>query len=237
MPGTLYIVATPIGHLGELSPRALETLKSVHVIACEDTRRTETLLRAFDFQKELWRYDEHTHGKASGRIREALKQGRSVALVTDAGTPGISDPGGRLVEEAVRDGIQVVPVAGPSAVSAALSAAGLPGEGYVFLGFLPRKKGPAGRVLREALGLGKRLVFFESPFRIEETLEWVSDVCPDQPIVVGRELTKMHEEFIRGKGKDVLADLKRSPRKGEFVVIVGTQPKDRKSTQNPENEP
>lgn len=227
MPGQLSVIATPIGNLGDLTTRALENLKSVDIIACEDTRRTETLLRHFGFHKDLWRYDEHSHEKSSRKIIEALRAGKNVALVTDAGTPGISDPGARLVKEVVKEGFSVLPLPGPSSVAAALSAAGLPGEGYVFLGFLPRKKGPAGRILQEALGLGRNLVFFESPFRVVETMEWLSDICPDHPAVVARELTKMHEEFIRGSVADVCREIKQNPRKGEFVVIVGTQPKQR----------
>ncbi|MCG3205646.1 MAG: Ribosomal RNA small subunit methyltransferase I [Elusimicrobia bacterium] len=218
--GILYILATPIGNLGDITLRAIETLKNVDVVACEDTRRTEKLLSHLGFRKSLHRYDEHTHAPSSQKIIEWLKMGRSVALVTDAGTPAISDPGSRLVAEVLENQLKVVPIPGASSVSAALSVSGFVGEGYVFLGFLPRKKGPATRLLQASLGLGKNLVLFESPFRVADTLQLIHDVAPQTQVMLAREITKLHEEFLRGNETEVLEQLKSRPNKGEVVVVI-----------------
>jgi 16S rRNA (cytidine1402-2'-O)-methyltransferase len=199
--------------------RAVETLKNADIVACEDTRRTERLLSHLGFRKPLFRYDEHTHERASRQIIDALRAARKVALVTDAGTPAISDPGARLVQSVVQAGFGVVPIPGASAVTAALSASGWGGDGFVFLGFLPRKKGPAGRVLREGLGLGKTVVLFESPFRTAATLALLAEFEHPLDVIVGRELTKIHEEFLRGSVVEVQEQLKRRPEKGEVVIL------------------
>ena len=221
MSGTLYVVATPIGNLGDMTYRAVEILRSVDMVACEDTRRTEKLMRHFEIRKPLLRYDEHTHKKMGPRLISALNEGKTVALVTDAGTPGVSDPGGRLVADALLESIQIQPIPGASAVTAAISVAGFGKEGYIFLGFLPPKKGKAKRVLQEAFGLGRKAVIFESPYRVESTLNMVMDVCPEAYVVLAREMTKIHEEFIRGDVKLVLNQLKRTQLKGEFVMVLG----------------
>ena len=221
MKGTLFVIATPIGNLGDITLRAIETLKAVDAIASEDTRRTENLLRHLGLMKTLLRYDEHTHHQSSRKILGELEKGRSLGLVTDAGTPGVSDPGRRLVEDVVNAGFSVVPIPGPSAVTAAVSAAGLQGEGFVFLGFLSRRPGRAKRELREALGFGKNVVVFESPFRLTATLEWIREIDPNLTIAVARELTKVHEEFIRGRVDQVIDELKKRPQKGEAVLIIG----------------
>lgn len=218
--GILYIVATPIGNLGDITFRAADTLKLVDVVACEDTRRTEKLLSHLGLHKPLQRYDEHTHEPASRKIVEMLKSGKSVALVTDAGTPAISDPGARLVAEAIENQIKVIPLPGPSSVVAALSAAGYHGDGFIFLGFLPRKDGPAKRELQQAMGLGKNLALFESPFRAADTLQLIHDIAPEAQITVARELTKLHEEFLRGTPLQVLEQLRTRPEKGEVVIII-----------------
>lgn len=219
-PACLYIVATPIGNLGDITLRAIETLKSVDVIACEDTRRTEKLLSHLGFRKPLHRYDEHTHGPSSKKIIEMVRSGKSVALVTDAGTPAISDPGSRLVEDAINAGIKIIPIPGPSSVTAAMSASGFSGDGFVFLGFLPRREGRAKRVLQEVLGLGKNAVLFESPFRVRQTLNLIAEVMPQAHVAVARELTKLHEEFLRGPVADVQNQLLERPEKGEVVVLI-----------------
>jgi 16S rRNA (cytidine1402-2'-O)-methyltransferase len=224
MPGTLYLVATPIGNLGDLTFRAVEVLKSVDLVACEDTRRSEKLMRHLGIHKPMLRYDEHTHGPSSEKILGALSGGKSVALLTDAGTPAISDPGARLVRDVITAGHVVTPIPGASSVTSAVSASGFVSDGFVFLGFLPRKPGPAHRVLREALGLGKTVVLFESPFRVEKTLEWIKDERPRAQTTVARELTKLHEEFIRGDVSDVLEQMKSRPQKGEVVIIIGPEP-------------
>lgn len=217
----LYVVATPIGNLADITFRAVDTLKIVDVVACEDTRRTEILLHHFSIHRSVMRYDEHTHGPASRRIMDLLQQGRSVALVTDAGTPAISDPGARLVSEVVEAGFKVIPIPGPSAPVTALSASGLPTDGFVFLGFLPRRKGRAQRVLRESVVLGRTLIVFESPFRAVDTVDLIAETLPGSRIVAARELTKVHEEFIRGDARHVRDELRLRPQKGEILLLIG----------------
>lgn len=220
MQGTLFLVATPIGNLDDITRRAIEILSSVDIVACEDTRRTEKLIHHLGLHKSLMRYDEHTHHQASRKIQEYLKIGKSVALVTDAGTPAISDPGSRLVHDVVAAGGKVIPIPGACSPIAALSASGFVGEGFIFLGFLPRKAGPAKRALQEALGLGKTVVILESPFRAVDTLEALATLAPGAHVVVARELTKIHEEFLRGPVEHVHDQLKTRPEKGEIVILV-----------------
>lgn len=219
MSGTLFIVATPIGNLSDLTFRAVETLKAVDIVASEDTRRTENLLRHLGIQKRPVRYDEHTHHRAATKLLDALKSGKSVALVSDAGTPGVSDPGARLVADARDAGVGVLPVPGPNAVAAAVSASGFSGDAYVFLGFLPKRPGRSRRILREAFGLGRTLVLFESPYRIRTTLAAVQEVAPAARVFLAREMTKVHEEYTRGSLSDAIAAVAGEP-KGEFVVVV-----------------
>jgi 16S rRNA (cytidine1402-2'-O)-methyltransferase len=221
MPGILYLVATPIGNLGDITLRAIETLKNADLIACEDTRRTEKLLASLGLHKSLTRYDEHTHAPAARKLIEKMNQGQSVALVTDAGTPGISDPGNRLVHEAVSAGLKVVPIPGPSSVATAVSASGFSEGGFTFLGFLPRRPGRARRELQESIGLGRTVVVFESPFRVDQTLNLIEELAPAAPVVVARELTKIHEEFLRGTAHHVREEMKTRPQKGECVILIG----------------
>ncbi len=220
MQGTLYVVATPIGNLGDITHRAVEILKTVHVVACEDTRHTEKLMNHLGLRKFLFRYDEHTHVPASKKILQFLENGQSVALVTDAGTPGISDPGTRLVETVLEHKGKVIPLPGASSPITALSASGWGSDGFVFLGFLPRKSGKAKRALQEALVLGKTTVILESPFRVADTLQNIATVAPQAQVIVARELTKIHEEFLRGSIESVLEQLKTRPEKGEVVLLV-----------------
>jgi len=224
---SLYVVATPIGNLDDLSPRAAKVLGSVAVVACEDTRRTVNLLRHLGLGKPLIRYDEHVHGRALPGLLERLESGEDVALVTDAGTPGISDPGGKLVSAAVAAGVPVVPVPGPSAVLAALAGAGFPTDGFTFLGFLSRR---AIRIRRELEGAGREraVVFFESVYRLAGTLAEARTVFGDIPCAVGRELTKMHEEFIRGTISEVIASLaSRKELLGEATVVLAPHAENR----------
>ena len=219
----LYIVSTPLGNLEDLSPRALRILKSAAVLACEDTRRTQKLLSAFGLHKPLLRYDEHVHDRAAPEILRRLQNNEDVALVTDAGTPAVSDPGRRLVQEALAAGVPVAPIPGPSAVLAALVGSGLPADQFTFLGFLPRRAGRLRRAFEEA-GRGRTLIFFESVFRLKETLRAAQDVFGDAPAAVGRELTKVYEEFIQGSLSQILEELeKRPPLKGEITVVVAPQ--------------
>jgi 16S rRNA (cytidine1402-2'-O)-methyltransferase len=220
MSGVLYVVATPIGNLKDITIRAVDTLQAVDVVACEDTRRTEALMRHLHIRKRLLRYDEHTHAVSGREIEALLTAGKSVALVSDAGTPAIADPGSRLVADLVARGHRVVPIPGACAVAAALSGSGVSADQFVFLGFLPRRAGRARRVLQEALGLGRTVVLFESPFRVQDTLAAIDHVSPGVSVVVARELTKVHEEFLRGRIDTVTQELEKRPTKGEVVIIV-----------------
>jgi 16S rRNA (cytidine1402-2'-O)-methyltransferase len=220
IPGTLYVVATPIGNLEDITLRALRVLKEVHLVACEDTRRTRALLTHFGVHVPVTSYFEHNKLAKGEVIVRALREGRSVALVTDAGTPGISDPGCLLVREARAAGIPVVPVPGASAVIAALSAAGVPADRFVFEGFLPVKPGRRMHRLEALRALGMTVVCYESPHRIAATLEAIGRVFGDLEIVVARELTKQFEEIVRGPAEGLRARLAGAPARGEFTLII-----------------
>jgi 16S rRNA (cytidine1402-2'-O)-methyltransferase len=219
--GTFYVVATPLGHLGDLSARVTQVLHSVPLVAAEDTRRTRALLSHLGAHPRILAY--HAHGKrAGGAILNALRDGKDVALVTDAGTPGVSDPGVELVEQVRGAGFRVVPLPGPSAVAAALSAAGLPADRYVFYGFLPRKGSERARLLARAGVEEWTMVFFESPERIGALLIDLAVGCgPDRPAVVAREMTKVHEEFRAGTLGQLATTLGPGESvKGEVTLVV-----------------
>lgn len=219
----LYLVATPIGNLKDVTERAKETLAHVSAVVAEDTRRTGQLLHHAGIEKPLVRYDEHVHAREAPRLLDRLAAGEDLALVTDAGTPGLSDPGGRLVTMAVERGISVVPIPGPSALLTALAGAGLPWDKFTFLGFLPRRPGRFCREL-ESAGKDRTIVFYESPHRVVAALEAALSVFGDVPAVVARELTKMHEEFIRGRLSEVAAVLReRKKILGEITVVIAPQ--------------
>ena len=220
MAGALYVVATPIGNLEDITARALRVLKEVDVVACEDTRRTRALLTHFDIHTPTVSYYEHNKLTRGPQLVRQLSEGRSVALVSDAGTPGISDPGMLLVREARAAGIAIVPVPGPSAVVAALSAAGVPADRFVFDGFLPVKAGRRLNRLRALRELDMTIVLFESPHRIVAALGAITEVFGDAPIVVARELTKQFEEIVTAPPVSHLARLSASPIRGEFVVVI-----------------
>lgn len=219
-PGTLYLVATPIGNLEDITLRALRTLRECHVVAAEDTRRTGLLLKHFDISKPLISYFQFNEAKRSEQILERLRRGEIVALVTDAGSPGISDPGERVVQAATAAGLRVEPVPGPSALVAALTASGLSTEEFHFAGFLPHKSGQRRNKLAALAGTAGTLVFYESPYRIEKLLSELADVFPDRDVVLARELTKKFEEFLRGKPSALIEQLRGRSLKGEFVVLV-----------------
>jgi 16S rRNA (cytidine1402-2'-O)-methyltransferase len=222
----LYVVATPIGNLEDLSPRAAKTVGAVSAIACEDTRRTLKLLRHLGVHKPLIRYDDHVHGRALPEILSRLKAGEDVALVTDAGTPGVSDPGSRLVKAVLEGGIAVISVPGPSAALTALAGSGFPTDGFTFLGFLSRRSIRIRREL-ESAGRERAIIFFESVFRLKDTLEEARTVFGEIPCAVGRELTKIHEEFIRGTISEVIAALAaRKELLGEATVVLAPHFKD-----------
>jgi len=220
---TLYVVATPIGNLGDLSPRALETLKSVSLIAAEDTRVTRRLLTAFNIHTPLTSCHEHNERtKAAQIVRRMLAENIDVALTTDAGTPCISDPGSLLTAEAVAGGIPVVAVAGPSAVVAALSVSGLPVEEYTFYGFLPRQKKELTAKLRDMAQKSKIAVVYESPHRVVALLEAVWETLPDTFVSVSCDLTKKFEATVRGRAGEVLEALRLNPKteKGEYCLAL-----------------
>jgi 16S rRNA (cytidine1402-2'-O)-methyltransferase len=224
--GTLYIVSTPIGNLGDVTQRAVEILSTVSLIAAEDTRRTRILLNRYEIQTPLSSYNSYNKFKKGPLFMSRLKKGESIALVSDAGTPGISDPHYHLVQLAINEGIFVNAVPGPSALLAALTVSGLPMDKFVFEGFLPRKKGRATRL--ENLAEEKRtLVIFESPNRIQKTLKDILKVFGNRQVAIARELTKIHEEVIRGN----LQDIGNQDRKwkGELTLVIeGSDEKKRK---------
>ena len=219
-PGTLYVVATPIGNLEDITLRALRVLKEVGLVACEDTRRTRTLLTHFGIHVPVTSYFEHNKLAKGPAILKTLREGKSVALVTDAGTPGISDPGFLLVREAREAGIPVVPVPGPSAVVAALSAAGIPADTFVFDGFLPVKPGKRIHRLEALRDLDMTIVCYESPHRILAALEAIGHVFGQVEIVVARELTKQFEEIVRGTPAALRERFAAGTVRGEFTLVI-----------------
>ncbi len=219
--GTLYIIATPIGNLEDITLRAIRILKEVDLIACEDTRHTGKLLAHYQIKKPLVSFFEHNERIRTDLILQEIQGGKNVALVSDAGTPAISDPGYPLVAAAVEKGIPVVPIPGPSAVIAALSAAGLPTDQFHFVGFLPVKEGKKRRFLESLQKDPGTLVIYESPFRILKTLRLLSEVLGHRPAVAVHELTKIHERFFRGTLASLPDLLEKVPAKGEWVLLIG----------------
>ncbi len=217
--GTLYLVATPIGNLDDMTLRAVHVLESVPLIAAEDTRHTLKLLTHFGLRRPLVSLHAHNEARQLQTILSRLEQ-HDVALVSDAGTPALSDPGVRLVSAAVAAGYPVVPVPGPSAVLAALVSSGLPTNQFTFLGFLPRKRGELERVIRDAGEAKRTFVFFESPHRVQKTLAIIASALGPRSLVVAREITKVHEEFLRGTPATLLEHFAKSPPRGELTVVV-----------------
>ncbi len=222
----LYVVATPIGNLEDMTQRALRILKEVDFVLCEDTRHTLQLLNYFGLKKSLISYHQHSQLHKVDYIINLLRQGHNLALVSDAGTPAISDPGGVLVHEVVSrmgDSAQIVPIPGAAAVITLASVAGLPTDKFLFLGFLPLKKGRQA-LFKQIKGSDKTVIFYESPHRIIKTLEALTGLLePERQIVVGRELTKKFETIYRGSAKEVLEKLQADQIRGEFVVAVGSK--------------
>jgi len=217
--GTLYLVATPIGNLDDMTLRAVHVLESVPLIAAEDTRHTLKLLTHFGLRRPLVSLHARNEARQLQTILNRLEQ-HDVALVSDAGTPALSDPGVRLVSAAVAAGYPVVPVPGPSAVLAALVSSGLPTNQFTFLGFLPRKRGELERVIRDAGEAKRTFVFFESPHRVQKTLAIMASALGPRSLVVAREITKVHEEFLRGTPATLLEHFAKSPPRGELTVVV-----------------
>jgi 16S rRNA (cytidine1402-2'-O)-methyltransferase len=222
MPGKLFLVATPIGNLEDITYRAVRVLGEASLIACEDTRQTRKLLDRYGIQTPTISYHEHNEAERAAELAARMAAGATVALVSDAGMPLVSDPGYRLVRAAIEAGIPIEPVPGPSAVLAALAASGLPAGEFHFAGFLPPKSGQRARALEALAKEPATLVFYEAPHRILETLEAVEQVLGPRQVVVARELTKIHEEFLRGPVGEVRARLaERDAIKGEITLLVG----------------
>ncbi len=236
--GCLYVVSTPIGNLEDISLRALRVLKEADVIACEDTRQTLKLLSHFDIAKRLVSYHEHNELTRAPEIVIELEQGAKVALVSDAGTPAISDPGYRLVSLCLRHGIQVVPVPGASALLAALAASGMPIEEFVFAGFLPSRPTERRKKLRELAAEMRTLALYEAPHRLLDTLEDALEILGNRPAAIAREVTKIYEEFVRGHIEDLVAAARTKAPRGEITLLIGPpdgQPQHALDAANPRN--
>jgi 16S rRNA (cytidine1402-2'-O)-methyltransferase len=222
MPGKLYLIATPIGNLEDMTHRAVRLLGEADVIACEDTRQTRKLLDHYGIAKPTVSYHEHNESERAEELAERMLAGDVVALVSDAGTPLVSDPGYRLVRAAIASGVRVEAVPGPSAALAALAGSGLPTDAFYFGGFLPSKPGQRAKALEALANLPATLIFYEAPHRILETLEAIEQTLGGRPIVVARELTKIHEEFLRGTTAEIRATLEaRDAIKGEMTILIG----------------
>jgi 16S rRNA (cytidine1402-2'-O)-methyltransferase len=219
MAGTLYIVATPIGNLEDITLRALRVLQEADLIACEDTRHTRKLLSHYQISKPTVSYHEHNEHERAGELIRKLEGGLNIALVSDAGTPLISDPGFRIVNEAIAREISVVPIPGPSAVIAALSASGLPTTEFAFVGFLPARRAARRARLKELVSIKSTLVVYEAPHRIRETIEAAREVFGERDCVIARELTKVHENFVRGALSEI--EIPAGQARGEIVLLIG----------------
>lgn len=223
-PGTLYVCPTPIGNLRDITLRVLDTLREVDLIVAEDTRHTRKLLAHYEISRPVESYHGHNERAKAVKLVDRLRGGAGVALVSDAGMPGISDPGHRLIVACLEAGLPVEVLPGPSAIVTALVASGLPTDCFVFLGFAPRKSGARERLLEELSRSGETAVFYESPHRIQAFMEALASVMPERPVALARELTKKFEEVRRGSAAELAAGVRRLPPKGEIVVVVAGAP-------------
>ena len=220
--GTIYLVATPIGNLEDITLRALRILKEADLIACEDTRQTQKLLNHFGITTPTISYHEHNEAARAKELAAQAQQGRTIAIVSDAGMPAISDPGYRIVLQALERKVPVIPIPGPSALLAGLAASGLPTDSFRFHGFLPARQGQRRRILEEIRPSSQTEVFYEAPHRVVETLQDIVEVLgPSRPVVIARELTKLHEEFLRGRAQDLFAQLQQKEVRGEITLLIG----------------
>jgi len=220
MPGILYIVATPIGNLEDITLRALRVLREVDVIAAEDTRHTQILLSHHDIHTPLTSYHEHNEKTKAQELVTRLARGKNIALVSDAGTPAISDPGFRLVVQAIRAGVRIIPIPGASALTAVLSATGLPTDRFVFEGFLPAKKKLRRERLQTLRDETRTLIFYEAPHRLKDTLDDIHELLGNREAVLAREVTKIHEEFLRGPVSALVRELGSGEVRGEVTLII-----------------
>ena len=218
--GKLFVVATPIGNLQDISFRAVETLKKVNCIFAEDTRTSKKLINHYDIDTKLYSYHDHSSEKEIARLLDILKDHKDVALISDAGTPTISDPGYSLIRQCINEGIDVIPIPGASALTAAISASGLPSDAFAFIGFLPTKKGRKKKI-SSLENLDMTIVLFESPHRLIKTLNQLKEALGERPIVVARELTKLYEEIIRGNFSSTIEFFEAKKIKGEIVIMIG----------------
>jgi 16S rRNA (cytidine1402-2'-O)-methyltransferase len=220
-PPGIYLVATPIGNLEDISQRQRRVLEDCDLVACEDTRRTGQLLSRLSIKKTLLSYHEHNESARAEQLAEKAMAGKRIAVVSDAGTPGISDPAYRVVRAAVERGVTVFPVPGPSAVVAALVASGLPTDRFVYEGFLPQKGEKRWRRVDKLLEEERTVVLYESPHRVVRLIEEIANRAPSRPLVLAREITKLHEEFLRGTASELAEKTKGKSVKGECVLLVG----------------
>jgi len=218
--GQLFVVGTPIGNLEDITHRAISTLKSIDIILAEDTRNSKKLLNAHKIETKMMSYHEHSSEKEIEKIIDLLLEGKNLALISDAGTPTISDPGYGLIRDCIKHDIVIVPIPGVSAITAALSVSGLPSDSFTFIGFLPQKKGRLKKI-EQLNNIENTVILFESPYRLEKTLNQLLENLGNRPVVVGRELTKLYEEVIRGNLSEVIKYFSKSKVKGEIVIMIG----------------
>ena len=218
--GHLFVVGTPIGNLEDITLRAISTLQNVDLILAEDTRNSKKLLSAHNIDTKMMSYHEHSNEKETKRIISLLLDGKNLALISDAGTPTISDPGYGLIRDCIKKEIKIIPIPGASAITTAMSVSGLPSDSFTFFGFLPQKKGRIKKI-KELLNVDNTIILFESPFRLEKTLNQLKEYLGNRSVVVGRELTKLYEEIIRGNLEYVIKYFSKSKVKGEIVIMIG----------------
>ena len=218
--GQLFVVGTPIGNLEDMTLRAISTLQNVNLILAEDTRNSKKLLNAHNIDSKMISYHDHSSEKEIKKIVDLLLEGKDLALISDAGTPTISDPGYGLIRECIKNDITIIPIPGVSSITAAMSVSGLPSDSFTFIGFLPQKKGRLKKI-NQLQVLDNTIILFESPYRLEKTLNQLLEHLGNRTVVIGRELTKLYEEVIRGNLKDVILHFSKSKIKGEIVVMIG----------------
>ena len=218
--GQLFVIGTPIGNLEDITLRAISILKNVDIILAEDTRNSRKLLNAHNIDTKMMSYHDHSSEKEIKKIASLLLEGKQLALISDAGTPTISDPGYGLIRDCIRNDIGIVPIPGVTSITTAMSVSGLPSDSFTFVGFLPQKKGRLKKI-KELQKLDNTIILFESPFRLKKTLNQLFEHLVDRAVVVGRELTKLYEEVIRGNLSEVIMHFSKSKVKGEIVIMIG----------------